>query len=261
MLLRPARDQGFEVLMLRRSSGSAFAPDAFVFPGGTVDPEDASDDAVERTFGTGLDRLRKQFRATIPQQLPSTEAPVGAAEAAALYRAAIRELFEEAGILIARTSSNEPISLAAIQASRVQRERERLRKHEETLAHLLQEHDWFADANELTLFSHWITPPTEPRRFNTHFFIAPAPHAQDGRADAYETHDEIWISPARALERNAEGTLHMIYPTKKHLERLQAFRSVDELMTFAQNKPIQTIMPWTSPDEGFVMPAELEGRW
>ena len=84
------------------------------------------------------------------------------------------------------------------------------------------------NASALALFSHWITPPIEPRRYNTHFFFAIAPPSQDPLADAHETHDGIWIALAEALERYAQGTMHLVYPTIKHLERLCAFGSAHE---------------------------------
>ncbi len=89
-----------------------------------------------------------------------------------------------------------------------------------SFADFLAAHDWYADARALTLFSHWITPLSEPRRYNTHFFFAAAPPDQGALADAFETHDGIWIAPALALERQRAGTLHLVYPTIKHLERL-----------------------------------------
>jgi 8-oxo-dGTP pyrophosphatase MutT (NUDIX family) len=165
--------------MARRSPGSPFAPDAYVFPGGTVDPQDGA--------------------------MPG-----------ALRNAAVRELFEEAGVRL--------------------------------------------DPAELTPFSHWITPPGEPRRYDTHFFFAQAPADQIARADAVETHDGIWISPAQALQRNRERKLHLVYPTIKHLERLLAFTSVEELAQFARTKPIHTICPDDAGDS-FVIPPELENEW
>ncbi len=197
--------------MLRRSGQSAFAPDAFVFPGGTVDDEDFS----HNSWDDG--RVKAEFRAVIPGNLPASEPPVGPREARALVNAAVRELKEEANIRV------EP---AAIH-----------------------------------LFSHWITPPTESRRYNTHFFIARADASHVGIADRIETHDERWLSPANALQLHREERLHLVYPTIKHLERLAAFRDIDSLLAFAMHKPIVTIMPDTAPHEGFVMPPSLEGAW
>jgi len=199
--------------MVRRSARSAFAPDAFVFPGGTVDPADYDGEPT----GWSPERIAREFRAQIPEELPASETAVGARDAAALLRAAARELEEEAAV------------------------------HIETAS--------------LTLFSQWITPPTEPRRYNTHFFLAHAPDDARGVADTIETHDASWIEPGDALERNSRKELHIVYPTVKHLERLRGFSTVDALLAFGREKPIRTIMPDRSPAEGFVMPDALENAW
>ncbi|HEY1976306.1 MAG TPA: NUDIX hydrolase [Candidatus Baltobacteraceae bacterium] len=178
ILARPAAG-GFELYLTRRSSRSGFAPDAYVFPGGTVDPQDG--------------------------ELPG-----------ALRNAAVRELFEEAGVRL------DPAAIAP--------------------------------------FSHWVTPPSEPRRYDTHFFFALAPADQIARADAFETHDGIWIAPADALQRFREGSLHLVYPTIKHLERLRAFASVEDVAAFARTKTIHTICPDDAGDS-FEIPAELEDAW
>lgn len=178
ILARPAA-AGFEIYLTRRSSRSGFAPGAYVFPGGVVDPQDG-------------------------------EPP------AALRNAAVRELFEEAGVRL--------------------------------------------DPAALTPFSHWITPPSEPRRYDTHFFFAQAPADQVARADAFETHDGVWITPGHALQRYRERSLHLVYPTIKHLERLLAFSSIEDAAAFARTKTIHTICPADAGDS-FAIPAELEDAW
>ncbi|MEO9169562.1 MAG: NUDIX hydrolase [Candidatus Baltobacteraceae bacterium] len=212
MLARPGAAGGIEILMVRRSARSAFAPDAFVFPGGTVDAQD-----YRPTLAWNDARIAAEFRATFSSALPSSEDAVQNDAARALVNAAVRELREEADIAI--------------------------------------------PAGDLHLFSHWITPPTEPRRYNTHFFIAQATGAHIGVADSVETHDARWIAPARALALHRAEQMHLVYPTIKHLERLRAFAAIDELMRFTRSKPIVTIMPGAAPHEGFVMPPSLEGAW
>jgi len=212
MLVRD-KTSGIEVFMLRRSARSPFAPDAFVFPGGAVDPTDYESDIASWDPA----QIVAQFRASVPSALPTDELPVASADAHALVRAAVREVREEASIAL--------------------------------------------DPQNMVLFSHWITPPTEPRRYNTHFFLAVAPADALGVADAYETHDARWISPDDALEQNKAGMLHLVYPTIKHLERLRHFTSASALFTFATKKPVITIMPDRAPHEGFVMPDILEGTW
>ena len=117
------------------------------------------------------------------------------------------------------------------------------------------------DPAGLTLFSHWITPAGEPRRFNTHFFIAAAPPGALGIADSVETHDARWLSPQHALEAHRDGEMLLVFPTIKHLERLAAFASIDALLAFAREKPIVTIMPDLPPSAGVQLPQALEGRW
>ncbi len=213
MLVRDRPSGGIEILMVQRSARSAFAPDAFVFPGGTVEPEDY-DRALD---GWPPERIPTEFRAEIPDILPTDAPSIASHEASALVAAAVRELHEEAAVVLA--------------------------------------------PSQLSLFSHWITPPTEPRRYNTHFFLARAPADARGVADAFETHDARWVEPGDALDRNVRGELHLVYPTVKHLERLRGFDDVEALLAFAREKPIRTIMPDRAPSEGFTMPVVLENAW
>lgn len=260
MVLRDG-SAGLEVFMLRRSAKSPFAPDAFVFPGGTVDEADAAIEQAHRTFGLTLENLEGEFRMSTPLALPCDVPQPDSRSAAGLLRAALREVFEESGILLARDRAGQPVDAAVVFSTDVQSQREQLRRGELAFDDMLAAHDWHGDASQLALFSHWITPPTEPRRYDTFFFVVRAPADQAGTADRFETHDERWIAPRDALARNNEGTMHLVYPTIKHLERLAAFAHVADALAFARSKPILTIMPTCAPDEGFVMPAELEGAW
>jgi 8-oxo-dGTP pyrophosphatase MutT (NUDIX family) len=211
-----ARDAGtsLEVLMLRRSSASAFMPDAYVFPGGTVD---ASDRASGEPPGWDGARRSAAFRSATSSELPHDQPPIASDDARALLWTAVRELAEEADIRI--------------------------------------------DPSALHLFSHWITPVREPRRYNTFFFVAEAPPGQGGRADAFETHDARWMSPANALAAAAQSQMRIMYPTIMHLQRLAAFSDTRALLAFAESKPIVTIMPRGLPEEGFSLPPALEGNW
>jgi 8-oxo-dGTP pyrophosphatase MutT (NUDIX family) len=256
ILARP----NLEVYLARRSTGSAFAPNAFVFPGGTIESADASAAAQRRTLGLEPERLAREFRAEIASDLRSSEPPTEPDAARALLVAALRELFEEAGVLLARTAAMRPIAADAAEWERVNDERARVRGGSLGFADFLDAHDWYADARELMLFSHWITPPSEPRRYNTHFFFAAAPPEQAALADAFEMHDGIWIAPSDALARHRRGEMHLVYPTIKHLERLSAFESLDAALRFARSKPIVTVMPNDTADD-FAIPPRLEGAW
>jgi hypothetical protein len=126
---------------------------------------------------------------------------------------------------------------------------------------LLEDIGVYANASALTLFSQWITPPVFPRRYNAHFFLAKASPDQAAVADAFETHDGVWVSPGAALEQCAAGSFRMVYPTIKHVERLAQFDGVDELFAFAKTKPIYSIMPNTPAEREFSMPPDLEYAW
>ncbi|MBV8373010.1 MAG: hypothetical protein JOY69_07090 [Candidatus Eremiobacteraeota bacterium] len=261
VILARAAPRGFELYMTRRSRHSPFAAGAFVFPGGTVDARDFSQEARAQTLGLEPARVRALFKAQDPHELPSGEAGIDDAAAAALLVAALRELFEEAGILIARTAGGSPVAALAVAADDVREARARIGTGELAFADFLARHDWFADARELSLFSHWITPPTEPRRYNTHFFFALAPPQQAGMADAHETHEGIWIAPHAALARHGDPAFHLVHPTLKHLQRLAAFDSIEDLRLFAVSKDVFTILPRTTADGGFSLPAALEDAW
>jgi hypothetical protein len=140
-------------------------------------------------------------------------------------------------------------------------ERARVRDGALSFADFLATRNWFTDARALAPFSHWITPPSEPRRYDTHFFLAIAPADQPVSADSIETHDGLWIAPGEALARHRARALHLVYPTIKHLERLASFDELERLRDFARSKPILTIEPAITANGDFVIPAGLEGAW
>lgn len=225
-----ARQSGMEIelYMVRRSSRSAFMPDVFVFPGGRVETQDSGPQALELLAG------------------------IGPAPDPAYVHAAARETFEECGLLFT-TAPVEPALLAAGRA--------RLLAGTQTFREFLNTLGARIDAGGLRYFSRWITPPLETRRFDTHFFVAQAPAGQAARADAFETHDGLWIAPREALARYAAGTFALMYPTIKHLERVSAFGSTDALLAYAANKTIRTVMPDIGTDLAITIPATLEDAW
>jgi 8-oxo-dGTP pyrophosphatase MutT (NUDIX family) len=263
MLVRPAAQAGIEVFMLRRSEASHFVPDVYVFPGGTVDQGDLSEEALERACGVEQERIAEQFRAENEPSFPAPQGSPPPREAAGLLIAAVRELFEEAGVLLASTRDGVPLADADLAPYRDRLHAARGLVHAGQLpfAELLEEIDAYANARALTLFSHWITPPKFSRRYNAHFFLASALPDQAATADTIETHDGVWIAPREALERTRTGTFRMVYPTIKHVERLAQFDDVDALTAFAQLKRIISIMPDTPAEREFSMPASLEYAW
>jgi len=239
MLARPAGAR-FEVFMLRRSEQSHFVPDAYVFPGGTLTELDVSERALARSrFPDDAGALSARISAA------SGGVPLASAhELAGLHFAALRELYEEAGVFIACDEDGNSVSNAS----------------SADFLQSLELGDVYADATRLTLFSQWLTPPQFPKRYNTHFFLASATEDTVAAADAHETHDGLWIAPADALKQNAAGDLHLVYPTIKHLERLAAFTTLGALSEFARTKPVLALSPDTLSD-GFVLRPELENAW
>jgi len=243
MLVRPAAR--FEVFMLRRSEASHFVPDAYVFPGGTLSESDLSERALARLH-FDPQAVQQQFRAQPAPGLPSVPR-ASAREAEGLLFAALRELYEEAGVLFARDATGAAAPTIADESR-------------SDFLKLLETRDLYADASALAFFSQWLTPAQFSKRYNTHFFLARARADAVAAADMHETHDGRWIAPADALARSAAGELHLVYPTIKHLERLAQFSDCDQLFEFALAKPVLAITPNTAGD-GFALPAELENAW
>lgn len=263
MLVRPRGETGFEVFMLRRSEASHFVPDVYVFPGGTLDESDCSERALARARGIDEQNLQRQFRAEQAAALP---APVGSPpplQAAGLLIAAVRELYEEAGVLLACDENGRALSYAELAPHRAQLHewRSHVQSGQMPFYEVLERIDAYANAGALMLFSHWITPPPFPRRYDAHFFLAEASPGQAAVADTFETHDGIWISPTTALEQFGRGEFRMVYPTIKHVERLAHFSHVHELIAFTRTKRIYSIMPLTPAEREFSMPSELEYAW
>jgi len=208
MLVRDRPGGGLAVYMTRRSARSRFVPDAYVFPGGKVDEADRRPAHLGRLVGA-VGGCGPEF-----------------------VVAALRELLEEAGVLLACRENGAPAAPAAELRARLRSE---LAAGGEFAASLARR-GLFLDARELTYYSNWVTPESEPLRFDVHFFIARAPHGQEPAADAVEVHDGRWLEPADALARAERGELAIIFPTRKHLERLAAFASVDELLAHARGR-------------------------
>lgn len=211
MLVRDAPD--LRVLMLRRNMNVIFSPGATVFPGGAVDASDSAPAMLSCVVG--LD----DTEASREHNLPSG--------ALALRVAAVRECFEEAGILLARDAeTGAPI---AGHDDRFAAWRDRCNAGGASLVELLDAEGLVVDARDLRLFSHWLTPLGAPRRYNTWFFVAPAPDDHDGAHDDNELVDSAWVRPADALRAFACGEIDLILPTQRSLEVLVSYTTAAEL--------------------------------
>jgi 8-oxo-dGTP pyrophosphatase MutT (NUDIX family) len=197
------RDPGPEVYLLRRVKGMAFAGGMHVFPGGAVDPDDADADIAWE--GPPPSVWAEWFGADEPT-------------ARALVCAAVRETFEECGVLLA----GDPELLADVSTDEWEAEREALESRRQSLSQLLARRGLVLRADLLRPLAHWITPEVEPKRFDTRFFLAEMPEGQVCRHVGGEADQRVWVRPAEAIEQG----LTMLPPTWNTLQGLAAFPDV-----------------------------------
>lgn len=230
VLLRDA-EAGLEVLLLQRTRAAGFVPGAYVFPGGRVDGADASPALIARV--DGLDAVAAALRLELPDGDPP---------ALAYYLGALREAFEETGILVARDVNGQPSATAAEDAH-VDGLRDALMEHRITFEEVLDRLGCRLDGAAVEYLAHWITPEVEPRRYDTRFFAA---HAHSGArvvVDPREMTDAVWITPSAALKRHHEGSLPMVFPTIRTLEDLAGFPTVDAALSDLRGRRIPAILP------------------
>ena len=210
ILIRPDAAAGLEVFLLRRRKGASFMSGSFVFPGGIAEP--GEDDP----------------RIT-----------------------AARELFEEAGVLLARPLAEHRAGHASnddVEARDDERARLRARVLAgEPAAAVIAEAGLGFDPSQLHYFAHWITPSAEPRRYDTRFFVAVLPDGQEPTFDAHETVDQLWATPAAALER--AGELALPPPQVRSLGELSGFRTVADVLALSAERARapHPIMPRLAP--------------
>lgn len=243
-------ERGPEALLLRRSRESGFVPGAYVFPGGRVDDADA-----EPSLRALVDGL--------PAEAGSGGSGGENVPSAAHWIAAAREVFEETGILLA-ARNREPRSATPTEVGegdgtgRVGRPpgtgngepwqpwqpwRDRLLEDRATLLDVLHALDARLDLDDMVYCGHWITPVAEPRRYDTRFFLARVPAGCVVRLDAREMTDALWLTPAEALDRFAEGALPMVFPTVKTLESLTPFTNVGQALETFSRRRIHPVLP------------------
>lgn len=226
IVLRDA-SHGLEVLMLRRAEkANDQNSGASVFPGGVID---AHDRGLHVHCG-GLDDRAASERLAVPE---------GGLD---YYAAAIRECFEEAGVLFATDDTGRLVTLDSLPPDQLAAMRHAAEQGTDALLSLCERHGWRLAADRLAYFAYWLTPPGMPRRFDTRFFIAPMPEAQSVQPDGRETVEHMWLGPAEAVDP-ARG-LKLMNVTRRILEQLAQFTSTAELMTHARGlKHIPRVMP------------------
>lgn len=228
MLVRQGQ-RGIEVLLVRRDDRIAFMGGAHVFPGGRVEPVDAAEagPASCASIEAGAARM----------------SDVPPAQAAALHVAAIRELFEEVGVLLARDERGAMAAIRDDVRPRFDGYRRDLAAGTIGLADVLRAERLRLACDALAYFAHWVTPDIETRRFDTRFFIAVAPDAQDASHDSVELTHSLWTTPAAAIDACRAGDIALPPPTWTTLRWLDAFDDTASAMQWARTRVVARVEP------------------
>jgi len=220
MMLRDG-DHGLEVFMVVRHHQIDFASGALVFPGGKADPQDFD-----------------------PALAPHLDGAAEDAAMRAIQVSAIREAFEECGILLAREAGRAEL-VSADRLLALESYRTTLHSGAASLKDFVEQERLQLACDQLVHFAHWVTPDMMPKRFDTHFFLAAAPRDHLAVHDGHESVDSVWIRPADALAQAKSGTRTIIFPTLRNIEKLGNFATVDAAIAGARAAQVVRVLPWT----------------
>jgi 8-oxo-dGTP pyrophosphatase MutT (NUDIX family) len=219
LLLRDS-PRGLEVFMvLRHHQIDAFAG-ALVFPGGKVDAADHHGELIALSRGGHI--------------LPPAEL--------ALRIAAIREAFEECGVLLARTAGEQNL-ITGRRLEKLDDYRRALLANRVDMIELCRTENLELATDLLSYYAHWITPRIRPKIFDTHFFLAPAPSGQLAVHDGNESLDSMWLTPQQAIVQAEQGKLTLVFPTRMNLLKLAHSSTVQQAMAAAEQAAVVTVQP------------------
>jgi len=224
VLLRPAAS-GFEIFMIARHHQIDFASGALVFPGGKIDAGDSDPAIAERCDGADADPASR-----------------------AIQIGAIREAFEECGVLLARPQAH-PDLITGTRLSELDHYRDEIHGGELTLADFLDRESLRLACDQLVPFAHWVTPDMMPKRFDTYFYLAMAPPDHVAVHDGHESVDSVWISPQQAAEDAKAGTRTIIFPTLRNIAKLAFSETADAAIAQARSANVVTVTPWMEKRE------------
>ncbi len=219
ILLRPAQAKGFEVFLTRRPDGMAFLGGMYCYPGGAVSKEDCRPASIARAVG----RTPKQARQI-------TGAAFTPAQAIGLWIAAVREVFEEVGVLLAADANGDKMAIDAARATRLAERHGELSNKSLSFSEILEQEKLYCDLASVCHFSAWRTPAQFTLRFDTRFFLAALPEGQTPLANSYEVAHSVWLTPDRAMQMFNRGELPMIFPTFASLRTLADFDTLESVI-------------------------------
>ena len=215
---------GPEAFLLQRTQNAAFLAGAHVFPGGALDKADRDVRVLRRVAGVSDSQASARLGIE--------------SGGLAYWVAAIRECFEEAGILLAEGENGRAVD--AGRAAQLAQYRPLLHGGKLDFAEFLEKERLLLRAGDLAYFGHWITAPGRARRFDTRFFLALAPAGQTGSHDGSELVDSLWLRPQEAIEREARGEMELVFATKNTLADLQRFARAKDAFEHARESEVET---------------------
>jgi len=251
VLLRDRAPSGVETLLIQRHAKSKFAGGDYVFPGGKVEADDIPED-VER-FCVGL---------TAPEAAARLGGDLTTRQALGYWVGAIREAFEEVGVLLAYGPDGGFVSITPENRARFEAYRAQCHASNEAFFPMLRAERLTLATDRLTYFAHWITPEESPIRFDTRFFVAATPPGQEAAADGHEITGVRWLTPAEALEALGRKEISLRFPTIKNLELVSGAPTAADVLTGLDGRKVPTIRPRVLTVDGKPVPV-LPGdpRW
>ena len=233
IMLREQGATGFEVFLLKRHEQNIFMGGNFVYPGGRLDKGDTDEEILALSRGISEDQARNILGETHVESV-----------SLAYWIAGIRELFEEAGILLAYSNNGQLLSIDSDDMrQRFTFHRQALQKGEKTFLQILKEEGVTLALDKCFYYAHWINPEARNVRFDTRFFVARNVPGQEASPDAKETTEGVWLTPAEALQENLKGTVALSPPTLKTLEDLSRFNTINNLLLALPDMEKSTVLP------------------
>jgi len=234
VLLSGQSGGAYEIFLMKRVKSSTYRDAIYVFPGGLFEEADLDRELAGCAGGFNGEKARLLLQ----------EPDISEDLALGLFMAAIRETFEEAGVLLARDSSGEIVDLSDPEAAaRFAGYRREIYQRRLSLLELVRREKLILAPDLLIPYSHWITPEIVPRRFNARFFLAVLPAGQKPLHDNIELTDSCWFEPACALAEYKACRMFMMPPTVRTIEELNEFSSVKKLLAAARRRKIEVILP------------------
>ena len=227
VLLRDAGAGPTDVYLVKRATTMAFAAGRYAFPGGRVDPADADPALADAWAGPSPDAWAARFGCAV-------------SDARALVCAAVRETFEETGVLFAGPAESSLV--ASTSGADWEADRRALESRESSLAALLARRSLVMRTDLLGAWSRWVTPEFEPRRYDTAFFVAALPPGQSAREVSGETEGTVWTPPAAAIADFHAGRASMLPPTLTTLQEVSEFGTAASALEAASTRPLEPIM-------------------